>query len=182
MIEDSQNLPPGRSGNWFSGLGWAAAAAALLFAAYMANNAHTLRQQLDAQRYQAIQLSNHAARPQPILDVLNSRTATHFLLTAAKTKPEPTAQVIYEGEKGALLFVASSLNPVSANKTYELWLIPASGQAPIPAGLFRPDVNGSASVILPPLPNDVEAKAFNVTVEDAQGSSKPASPVVLASK
>ena len=83
-------------------------------------------------------------------------------------------------DKGALIFVASEMHPVQANKTYELWLIPADGTAPIPAGLFRPDAGGSASVILPTLPVGVEAKAFGVTIEDAQGSTTPTLPIVMS--
>jgi len=167
------------SGNWFSGLGWAAAAAALLFAAYMGNNAHNLQQQLAAERYQVRQLSGQASRAQQILDVLTSRTAKRVALTEVKAAMRPTAHVIYEKDKGALIFVASEMHPVAADKTYELWLIPTNG-APIPAGLFRPDVNGSASVVLPPLPPGVDAKAFGITVEDAQGATTPTLPIVMS--
>ncbi len=168
------------SGNWFSGLGWAAAAAALLFAAYMGNNAHNLRQQLAAERDQVQQLSGQASRAQQILDVLTSRTAKRVALTEVKATMQPTAHVVYEKDKGALIFVASNMHPVQANKTYELWLIPANGQAPIPAGLFRPDVNGSASVVLPPLPTGIDAKAFGITVENAEGSTTPTLPIVMS--
>lgn len=171
---------PARAGNLFGTLGWAAAAAALLFAAYMGNNAHNLHQQLDAQRYQNVQLSNQVSHTQQIVDLLNSRTAKRVTLTEVKTAAQPTAHLLYAKEKGALIFVASNLRPVNANKTYELWIIPANGQAPIPAGLFRPDVNGSASVVLPPLPTDVDAKAFGVTVEDAQGATTPTMPIVMS--
>ena len=171
---------PVRSGNWFGGLGWAAAAAALLFAAYMGNTAHNLRQQLDSQRDQFVQLSNQASRAQQILDVLTSRTAKRVTLTEVKASVQPTAHVIYEKDRGALIFVASDLHPLKANKTYELWLIPANGQAPIPAGLFHPESNGTASVVLPPLPAGVDAKAFGVTIEDAQGATTPTLPIIMS--
>jgi len=171
---------PARAGNWFGGLGWVAAAAALLFAAYMGNNAHNLHQQLDAQRYQNVQITNQLSRTQQIVDLLNSPTARRVRLTEVKTAAQPSAHVIYAKDKGALIFVASDLRPVKANKTYELWLIPSNGQAPIPAGLFRPDVNGSASVVLPSLPAGIEAKAFGVTVEDAQGATTPTLPIVMS--
>ncbi|MGA7857108.1 MAG: anti-sigma factor, partial [Terracidiphilus sp.] len=61
-----------------------------------------------------------------------------------------------------------------------LWVIPANGNAPIPAGLFRPDAAGNASVVLPPLPKGVPAKAFGVTVEKAEGSATPTAPIILA--
>jgi anti-sigma-K factor RskA len=76
--------------------------------------------------------------------------------------------------------VADNLEPLQPAKVYELWLIPANGQDPIPAGTFHPDQRGSASVILPPLPKGVEAQAFGVTVEDEGGSLKPTLPIILA--
>lgn len=171
---------PARSWNLFGGLGWVAAAAALLLAAYMGNTAHDLRQQLDAQRYQVTQLSSQVSRAQQMLDVLTSRTAKRVALTGVKAAAQPSAHVIYESGKGALIFVASDLRPVQASKTYELWIIPASGQAPIPAGLFRPDVNGTASVVLPPLPTGVDAKAFGVTIENAEGATTPTLPIIMS--
>jgi len=171
---------PPRSGNWFSGLGWAASAAALLFAAYMSNNAHNLQQQLAAQRYQLTRLSVQESRAQQILDVLTSPTAKRVMLKETKTAAQPTANVVYEKEKGALILVASDLHPIPANKTYEFWVIPSNGQPSIPAGLFRPDANGSASLVLPAIPEGVDAKAFGVTIEDAHGSPTPTLPVVMA--
>jgi len=84
---------------------------------------------------------------------------------------------MYSRERG-LIFIASNLKPVPAQKAYELWLIPMHGE-PIPAGVFKPDARGSATVINPPLPAGVEAKAFAITVESEQGSSKPTPPIVM---
>lgn len=75
---------------------------------------------------------------------------------------------------------ASDLKPLPADKTYELWVIPASGAAPIPAGTFQPDAAGSASVVMPKIPWNVPAKAFGVTVEHWGGSSTPTAPILLA--
>ena len=46
----------------------------------------------------------------------------------------------------SLIFLASNLPPVPSQKAYELWLIPISG-APMPAGVFKPDTHGSATVV-----------------------------------
>jgi anti-sigma-K factor RskA len=59
-----------------------------------------------------------------------------------------------------------------------LWLIPTSGN-PIPAGVFKPDAHGSASVVNPPLPPGTEAKAFAITVENQAGSEKPTTPILM---
>jgi anti-sigma-K factor RskA len=63
-------------------------------------------------------------------------------------------------------------------KAYELWLIPMQG-APVPAGMFKPDVHGSATVVNPPLPAGMEAKAFAITVENEAGATTPTMPIVM---
>jgi anti-sigma-K factor RskA len=69
--------------------------------------------------------------------------------------------------------------PLPPNKTYELWVIPADGTAPIPAGTFQPDSHGMASVLLPNLPAGIQAKAFGVTMENAGGATTPTLPILL---
>jgi anti-sigma-K factor RskA len=115
-----------------------------------------------------------------VLDVLTAKDSKRVLLTSAKTRPEPAGRAIYLAETGGLVFQANDLEQLADNKTYELWVIPANGQAPIPAGLFRPDASGSASVLLPTLPKGVPAKAFGVTIEKAEGSATPTAPIILA--
>ena len=70
--------------------------------------------------------------------------------------------------------------PLPANKTYELWVIPANGTAPVPAGTFQPDARGVASVLLPNIPRGVQAKAFGITVENSGGAAAPTLPILLA--
>ena len=90
----------------------------------------------------------------------------------------PSGKAIYSRERSGLIFIASNLKPLPAQKAYELWLIPMQG-APIPAGMFKPDAHGSAMVMNPPLPAGVEAKAFAITIEPEQGSSTPTMPIVM---
>jgi hypothetical protein len=169
-----------KRGFGFGWLGWVTAVAAIAVAAYLGNRSVELQQQLNKDRADIAQLSAQAARAQELTDALTSPAAKQVTLTEAKQPAKPVGHATYLPSKGALIFVASNLRPVSANKTYELWLIPANGQAPMPAGLFRPDSTGSASVVLPQLPQGVEAKAFGVTIEDAQGSQTPTLPIVLS--
>jgi Anti-sigma-K factor rskA, C-terminal/Putative zinc-finger len=161
-------------------LGWVAAVAAIAVAAYLGNHNMRLQRQLDQNGAQIAQLSAQAARAQQLMDALTSPEAKQVTLTETKQAAQPTGHATYLPNRGALIFVANHLHPIAANKTYELWLIPANGKAPLPAGLFRPDASGNASVVLPPLPEGVEAKAFGVTVEDAQGSSTPTLPIIMA--
>jgi hypothetical protein len=164
----------------FVWLGWVAAAATLAIAAYLGYSNVQLERQVSENRGQIAQLATQADRGEQLKDALTSPDAKRVTLTESKQPAHPVGHATYLPKRGALIFVASNLRPLAEDKTYELWLIPADGKAPIPAGLFRPDANGSAAVILPTLPVGVEAKTFGVTIEDAQGSTTPTLPIVMS--
>jgi hypothetical protein len=167
--------------NWFPILiPWAAAFAMLALAGYLGNQNQRLNQLLNGDKGQIAQLSAEAAHAQEVLDTLTSPASKQVTLTEGKGAPPPTGRTSYLADKGALVFVGNNLKPIPEGKTYELWVIPANGQAPIPAGLFRPDDHGSASVVLPKLPEGLPAKAFAITIEKAEGATTPTMPIVLS--
>jgi anti-sigma-K factor RskA len=168
------------AGSGLGWLGWAVAAAMLAVAAYLGYSNHQLQRQLSQDRGQIARLAAGADRAEALTEALTSPDAKQVTLTETKGPAKPVGHATYLSKRGTLIFVASNLRPVPANKTYELWLIPANGKAPMPAGLFRPDASGGASVVMPMLPEGVEAKAFGVTIEDAQGSPTPTLPIVMA--
>jgi len=92
----------------------------------------------------------------------------------------PEGHALYAASSGKLIFTASNLPTPPPGKAYELWVLPAAGGAPIPAGVFTPDIEGSAAVIFPDIPPNVQAAGFGVTVEDAAGASAPTSPIILS--
>jgi hypothetical protein len=159
---------------------WLAAAALLVLSVSLGLEIHELKAALQAQTEASARQAAASARAQQVLDVLSAPAAQHVLLTAAKTPPQPTGRAIYLASRGSLIFQGNNLAQLSQDKIYELWVIPADGTAPIPAGLFRPDTTGNASVLLPPLPTGVPAKAFGVTIEKAGGSTTPTAPILLA--
>ncbi len=117
------------------------------------------------------------------MEAMTDPAAMRVTLTMAPATPAPPVpqgRVTYVAERGTLIFLASNMEPLQPYKTYELWLIPADGHDPIPAGTFHPDERGNASVIMPPLPKGIEAKAFGVTVEDEGGSQTPTMPIIMA--
>ena len=167
--------------NWFPILiPWAAAFAMLALAGYLGRRNQKLDYLLSSDKGRIAQLSAQAARAQELIETLTSPAAKQVVLTEGKGAPPPTGHTSYLADKGALVFVGNNLKPIPAGKTYELWIIPADGKAPIPAGLFRPDDKGSASVVLPKLPEGVPAKAFGVTIENAEGATSPTMPIVLS--
>jgi hypothetical protein len=109
------------------------------------------------------------ADAQRVMDTLTAPDTQAITLVAAKGPPQPQGKAFYLKNKSGLVFVANNLPQLPPDKIYELWLIPP-GAAPIPAGLFKPDARGNATLVNPAgLPPGVEAKMFAVTLESAAG-------------
>ena len=159
-------------------LPWLAAAAFLLLAGFFWQQSDRLAQQVARLQDQSAQQQAQLQRAREVVSTLTSTDAMRVTLVAAQTPPQPQGKAIYVRDRSSLIFLASNLPPLPPQKAYELWLIPTNG-TPIPAGVFKPDARGSATVIEPPLPTGVEAKTFAITVEPEQGSSTPTMPIVM---
>lgn len=159
---------------------WVAVAALVVLAIVLGARVSSLNNQLRNESRLAATLGAETSHSRQVLDVLTSPKAQRVVLTPASTSITPSGRVIYLPERGGLIFEAAHLQPLPQNKTYELWIIPANGKAPIPAGIFRPNAQGMASLVLPPIPTGVPAKAFGITAENAGGSLSPTLPILLS--
>jgi hypothetical protein len=166
--------------------GWAVAAGCSFVAGLQLHQRQQVQSSMADVEARLTQSNVSAAHAQDALATLTAanarQVALHLEPVALTKKPgNPAAEpAAYIADKGALVFVATHLEPVASGKTYELWLLPATGAAPIPAGTFKPDAQGSASLVLPRLPKGVPAKGFGVTIENDGGSSTPTLPIVMA--
>jgi anti-sigma-K factor RskA len=157
---------------------WFAAAVLALVAFWFWHQSDDLAQRVARLQSESAEQQAQLERAREIVETLTATNALRVTLVAAKAPPQPQGKAIYVRDRSSLIFLASNLPPLPPQKAYELWLIPISG-APIPAGVFKPDAQGSATVINPPLPAGVEAKTFAITVEPEQGSSTPTMPIVM---
>ena len=163
---------------WWNTLGWAAAVAAIVIGLYLRQQNSTLRSRVTELETRTSKQDQQLLEAKQLLATLTSPDAAHFTLVAGKTPPQPQGKAIYVRGSGTLVFLASNMPAIPPEKAYELWLIPTSG-APIPAGLFKPNAHGAASVIQPPLPIGIEAKTFAITIEPAGGSTAPTSQPMM---
>ncbi len=138
-----------------------------------------LRNTLTIQGDQVARLSNDAGNARLVLQALTDPTALRVSLTKPKSHPTPSGRATYLANRGTLVFLASNLAPLKTDKVYELWLMPADGSQPVPAGTFTPDARGNASVVYERLQHAVSAKGFSVTVENAGGAQVPTLPILL---
>ncbi|MEG9438694.1 anti-sigma factor [Edaphobacter sp. HDX4] len=184
--EDEDEARPrngGRARGAFLWLGWAATAGLAVFASGLYIQEKNDRMELAANTGEVAQLRGDAVASTRLLTTMTDAHAHRVVLSGASAaggESSAGGRVIYVARTGSLLLLADHLPALDAEKTYELWLIPADGRDPIPAGTFRPDDQGNGTVVLPPLPRAVAAKAFGVTVEDGAGSQTPTMPIVLA--
>jgi len=136
-----------------------------------------LQEQMAQLKTSVAEREREVRRARTVLEVMSAPDAVRVTLVAGQARTVPQGRAIYLPRKG-LVFTAANLAALPAGKTYQLWLIPTEGK-PISAGVFDPDAQGAGTILLPPLPEGVDAKAFAVTVEPAGGVPQPTGPVVL---
>ncbi len=164
--------------SWWGSLGWAATAAVLVLAASLWKENAALKNAALNFAAQVGQQRQELDQARAVANAITDPAGQHFTLVAMKTLPQPQGKAFYLRNRSTLLFVANNLPPLPPQKAYELWLIPAQG-APVPAGVFKPDARGSATIVNPPLPGQMEAKAFAITIENEAGATTPTMPIVM---
>jgi len=180
VAKEPRRLPvrPAKRGTLWRALEWAAAAAAIVIVLLLVRQNNDLQHRLASLQSNSADQQQQLLQAKQVIATLTSADAERYVLVAGKTPPQPQGRAIYVSSSGTLVFLASNMPELAPQKVYELWLIPANG-APIPAGLFRPNAQGSAAVVRPPLPTGVEAKTFAITVEPEAGSAAPTSQPVM---
>jgi anti-sigma-K factor RskA len=87
---------------------------------------------------------------------------------------------VFVNPREGVLLTASALFPTSADKIYEMWLIP-KGAKPVPAGLFQSFRNGNALHVRRGAVDIASTAAVAVTIEDKAGAAQPTTtPLIVA--
>lgn len=160
--------------------GWAVAAGLAVSTWTMWHKAETLQETASTANAKAAHIASESDKSLRALDVLRNSAAQRFQLTKQSSQPISNARVTYVSETGSLIFQGANLDQLPAGKVYELWLIPVGdGRTPIPAGTFRPDERGYASIVLPDIPKGVIAGTFGVTMEEEGGAKNPTLPILM---
>ena len=174
----AQVTVPKRSAWWLL-VPYVVSTALIVVAAFLWKESRSLNRTLANLERRHAEMEKQLRVAQDLVNTLTSPESKHITLAPVKALPQPQGKAYYLSSSGHLIFLANNLAPLLPDKVYELWLIPSTG-SPIPAGLFQPDSHGAATVVNPPLPIGIEAKAFAITIEPAGGSPAPTSqPIML---
>jgi anti-sigma-K factor RskA len=85
---------------------------------------------------------------------------------------------VFVSRNGGLVFVGSRLPELASGKTFQLWLVPAKGNAQS-AGLFKTNPQGLSVNVLAQAINPLDYAAVAVSIEPNGGSPQPTSKPIL---
>jgi type II secretory pathway pseudopilin PulG len=134
------------------------------------------RQEIEQMQAEVARGKIELAEARKVADLLHAPDAWPLTLVTLKTPPQPQMKMIYSRQKGSLLLMANNTPLLPEDMIYELWLLPADGSAPMPAGWFKPDKQGHG-MIFHTMTAGIDAKGFAVTIEPAGGSQTPTMPI-----
>lgn len=152
-------------------------AAVLAIATFLLWNANRrLDSQLAALRVSAQRQEQQLQDARDITGLIAARDTITVQLAPQPAMPQGSAHVMYNTKMGMLMY-EGQIPPAPAAKSYQLWLVPASGN-PISCGVFNP-VAGEPDHWMMKLPKGIEPKVFAVTLEPSGGMPQPTGPKVL---
>jgi anti-sigma-K factor RskA len=118
------------------------------------------------------------AREREFVELVNTRGARVSELRGIDPGLIATAKVAYDDRTGRAILMASNLPSVPQGQAYQLWFI-VGNKPPMPGKTFVPDSRGSA-VLKDEIPREA-VDVFAITVEPADGSRAPTTPIFLRS-
>jgi anti-sigma-K factor RskA len=109
-------------------------------------------------------------------DLMSAQDTVVVALAAQRNVPQGSARVLYNARLG-VMFYEGKLGPAPAGKSYQLWLVPVSGN-PVSAAVFNAE-SAPSNTFTTKFPQGTTAKAFAVTLEPSGGRAQPTGPFVL---
>jgi len=135
-----------------------------------------LNRELQDLRGAAAHQADELKQTREMVDLMGAPDSVAVKLNPSPDMPTVQAHVMFNMRKRMLMY-SGTLPPPPPKMTYQLWLVPASGN-PISEGVFSPKSNAE-DLWMMPLPPGAVAKAFAVTIEPAGGMPQPTGPKVL---
>ena len=130
----------------------------------------------EASNTQLADVRRTATEAQSSIAVLTAPDMTRVELAGQTVAPQASGRVFWSRSRG-LMFTAANLPALPAGRTYQLWVVTA--QAPVSAGLVKPDANGAANVMFIVPANIPSATAMAVTIEPDGGVPAPTGAMYL---
>lgn len=165
--------------NIFQAFGLGAATVAILWAvvlniqlSYLRRQVSMLSEALVAQSNALEQINQQLSQPPA------SETVT-ISLKGTDVRPQAQGQLIADPSKNSAVLVIDGLGQLEPGKTYQVWLIDASG--PKSAGFLSVDSKGQAVLIVTSNETIGSFQSLGISVEPEGGSQQPTGDIVVLS-
>jgi hypothetical protein len=167
---------------WLWATGWALAAAMglMLFldVDMQRKKAQRFTLELEAVRNDLEEKGRTLAETEATLRLVQARQTQLARLAGLPPSPAAVGKVFWNPQDNAGILIVFDLPPLPQGKIYQLWAI--QGSAPVDAGIFSPDPQGTSSLKVKPLPDPGKSvQLFAITIEPAGGSPQPTGEMYL---
>jgi anti-sigma-K factor RskA len=168
---------------WNAVVPWLAAAAAVVLAIYLGQQARsernaraTVERALASARLTLDSTGTALARRDSLIQLLVSPEVQ--AVTVSGAGPAPSAKYFLDRRAGRIAIAANSLPPAAPGRTYQLWGI-ETGKPPVSLGTFNTDSSGRALASVA-VPAGLRIGVTAVTDEPSGGSRQPTTTPFLA--
>jgi anti-sigma-K factor RskA len=168
---------PEAQGSWWN---WALAASAVALALVsiaLSWQNRRIATELQKEHQSAEALIRDREHIEKLVGVLAAPDTVTVKLAGAGDAANASGLVKFNAKTGVVLY-AADLPALPAGKSYQMWLVPASGAA-ISAGLLGPGGHAWGNMWTGEVPPNTQPKAFAVTIEPVGGMPQPTGPKVL---
>jgi anti-sigma-K factor RskA len=164
-------------GSWWNWALVAAAVALALVSLGLSWQNRRIAAELARQRKAAESMIHDREQIEKLVSTLAAPDTMTVKLAGTENAASASGMVKFNAKSGVVLYSAD-LPALPPGKSYQMWLVPVSG-APISAGLLGPGGQAWGNLWTAQVPQNVQGKAFAVTVEPVGGLAQPSGPKVL---
>jgi anti-sigma-K factor RskA len=168
---------PQKGGSWWNWVLVTAAVALALVSFGLSWQNRRIVAELEKQRKAAEGMIHEREQIEKLVSTLAAPDTVTVKLAGTDNAAKASGMVKFNAKEGVVLYSAD-LPALPADKSYQMWLVPANGE-PISAGLLGPGGRAWGNLWTAQVPENVQAKAFAVTIEPVGGMSQPTGPKVL---
>jgi anti-sigma-K factor RskA len=155
-----------------------AAIGALVVAASATRANNELKRLTEVLTSRISQLEVQIAQNQTYIATLTSPDVRVVPLAGQGLNVQASAKIFWDQPNKKWFLYVRNLPRVPADKSYELWFVPKSGN-PLKAAVFNTEGNGAAELEIDDVPEGVDLRAAAVTTEPAGGLDLPSGPFAL---
>ena len=174
---ETKGRMPFLSRHWLELLTSMAAVGAIVIALAATYSNRELRRAEAELRSRISQLEVQLARSENLVARVTSPDIRIVNLAGQGQNVQASGRVFWDQKKKHWFFYAKDLPPVAADKIYELWFVPKTGN-PVRAAVFNTESNGSTQFDID-VPDGLDLRAAAVTTEPAGGTDQPTGAFAL---